>query len=403
VSYNVVIRNGKGNLVIGRLPIGVYSYEAFYKGNENYTSQSTSGSFRVDEIIDVALISHNITMYYKGNQKLEVLLTDASNNPLENQIIHVKLNNEEYQLTTDGEGKVYLKLNLNVGNYTASIRYNGSERYCFKDLNVSVEVKSTVSGIDVTKQYGTSSQYFAVFLDCEGKAIGNFKVTFRIGDRSFTATTLPNGISRLNINLNPGRYVIEAINPKTGEIAYNSIFIFNRLMNNNDLTQNYGENKYFKVRAYTADGKVVGAGVKVTISIAGKNYIVKTDTDGYASFKINLKPETYAITASYGGVSVKNKVVVKSIIKAKNINVKKSSKKVKIKVSLRKVNGKYLKNKVVTLKFNKKTFKVKTNSKGVAAFTIKKSVYKKLKAGKKYTYKVTYGKDTIKRTIKFKR
>jgi len=57
----------------------------------------------------------------------------------------------------------------------------------------------------------------------------------------------------------------------------------------------------------------------------------------------------------------------------------------------------------VTLKFNKKTFKVKTNSKGVAAFTIKKSVYKKLKAGKKYTYKVTYGKDTIKRTIKFKR
>lgn len=126
-EYNVVIRNGKGNLVIGRLPIGVYSYEAFYKGNENYTSQSTSGSFRVDEIIDVALISHNITMYYKGNQKLEVLLTDASNNPLENQIIHVKLNNEEYQLTTDGEGKVYLKLNLNVGNYTASIRYNGSE------------------------------------------------------------------------------------------------------------------------------------------------------------------------------------------------------------------------------------------------------------------------------------
>lgn len=402
-EYNVVIRNGKGNLVIGRLPIGVYSYEAFYKGNENYTSQSTSGSFRVDEIIDVALISHNITMYYKGNQKLEVLLTDASNNPLENQIIHVKLNNEEYQLTTDGEGKVYLKLNLNVGNYTASIRYDGSERYCFKDLNVSVEVKSTVSGIDVTKQYGTSSQYFAVFLDCEGKAIGNFKVTFRIGDRSFTATTLPNGISRLNINLNPGRYVIEAINPKTGEIAYNSIFIFNRLMNNNDLTQNYGENKCFKVRAYTSSGKAVGAGVKVTITIAGKKYSVKTDTDGYASFKINLKPGTYAITASYGGVSVKNKVVVKSIIKAKNINVKKSSKKVKIKVSLRKVNGKYLKNKVVTLKFNKKTFKVKTNSKGVAAFTIKKSVYKKLKAGKKYTYKVTYGKDTIKRTIKFKR
>ena len=74
-----------------------------------------------------------------------------------------------------------------------------------------------------------------------------------------------------------------------------------------------------------------------------------------------------------------------------------------LKIRLWSVNGKYLKNKVVTLKFNKKTFKVKTNSKGVATFTIKNSAYKKLKAGKKYSYKVIYGKDTIKKTIKFKK
>ena len=62
-----------------------------------------------------------------------------------------------------------------------------------------------------------------------------------------------------------------------------------------------------------------------------------------------------------------------------------------------------MKGKKVTLKFNKKTFKVKTNKKGVATFTIKNSIYKKLKVGKKYTYQVTYLKDTVKKSIKFKK
>lgn len=72
-------------------------------------------------------------------------------------------------------------------------------------------------------------------------------------------------------------------------------------------------------------------------------------------------------------------------------------------MTLKKVNKKYLKNKKITLKFNKKTFKAKTNKKGVATFTIKNSVYKKLKTNKKYTYQVIYAKNKVKKTIKFKK
>ena len=402
-EYNVRVSNGKGSLVIGKLPIGNYSYDALYEGDENYTGESLRGSFRVDEIIDVDLKSQNLSMYYKADQKLEVLLSDVSGNPLEDQMINVNLNNRDYQLTTDSEGMAYLDLNLNKGNYTALIHYGGSERYCSKDLEVSVNVKSTVEGIDVKKQYGTSSQYFAFFLDSNGKALGNCKVTFRIGDRVFSETTLPNGISRLNINLSPGTYIIQAINPKTGEIACNSIVIYDRLMGNSDLTQNYCEGKYYSVRAYTSDGSIVRAGENVIMKVDGKTYSVKTNAQGYASLKIDLKPGTYSITASYGGVTVKNKLIIKSIIHAKNVKVKKSASKVKIKVSLKKVNGKYLKGKKITLKFKKKTFKAKTNSKGVAIFTIKKNVYKKLKTSKKYTYQVIYKNDKVKRNIRFKK
>ena len=47
--------------------------------------------------------------------------------------------------------------------------------------------------------------------------------------------------------------------------------------------------------------------------------------------------------------------------------------------------------------------KSKTNKKGVATFKVKKNLLKKLKAGKKYKYQVTYGKDTVKKTLKVKK
>ena len=401
-QYSISVRNGKASLVIGRLPVGTYDYEAVYEGSENYTHEKTAGSFIVAEMLDVNLITSNVTKYYNGNQKLEITLKDASGNPLDSQIITVRLNGKDYQLTTDSEGKAYLNLDFKPGNYTAQVIYGGSEKYISKGSNVSVEIRSTVEGIDVTKLYGTSVQYFAFFLDSTGKALGNTKVTFKIADRSFTATTLPNGISRLNINFSPGTYIIQAINPATGEIAKNKIYIFDRLMENKDVTENYCENKYYKVRAYTSQGKAAGAGVKVTINLAGKNHILQTDKKGYVSLKINLKPGTYTISASYAGVTVKNKVVVKSIINAKNIKVKKSAKKVKIKASLKKVNGKYLKGKKLTLKIKGKKITAKTNKKGVATFKIKKSILKKLKKGKKYVLTVTYLKDTVKKTLKVK-
>ena len=86
----------------------------------------------------------------------------------------------------------------------------------------------------------------------------------------------------------------------------------------------------------------------------------------------------------------------------KKINVKKSAKKLVLKATL-KINGKIAKGKKITFKFNKKTYKAKTNKKGVAKVTIKKSVLKKLKVGKKVKYQAGYGKTIVKKTVKVKK
>ena len=152
------------------------------------------------------------------------------------------------------------------------------------------------------------------------------------------------------------------------------------------------------------DGKAV-TGKAVNFVINGKKTTAKTDKNGYASVKINLPPKSkaYKVTANYLGVKVTNKVTVKSIVIAKNLKAKKSAKTLKIKVTLKKVNKKYLKGKKVTLKFKGKTYKIKKKKKGVATFTIKKNVLNKLKVGKKYTYKVTYGKDSVNKKITIKK
>ena len=81
------------------------------------------------------------------------------------------------------------------------------------------------------------------------------------------------------------------------------------------------------------------------------------------------------------------------------IKIKKSAKKLILKATL-KIDSKKIKGKKIVFKFNGKTFKSKTNFKGIAKVTIKKSLFKKLKTGKKITYSVSYFKKTVKRTVK---
>ena len=84
------------------------------------------------------------------------------------------------------------------------------------------------------------------------------------------------------------------------------------------------------------------------------------------------------------------------------VKVKKSAKKLTIKATL-KIDGVAYKGKVIKFKFNKKTYKAKTNKNGVAKITVKKAMLKKLKVGKKVKYQATFGKKTVKRTVKVKR
>jgi len=177
----------------------------------------------------------------------------------------------------------------------------------------------------------------------------------------------------------------------------------------------FEQNSLYEVNMFDNDGNPL-SNKDVTLIIDDVKSTVKTDASGKLTIPLNLRDGSHNIQIinPATGETIKNTIIVKSdkntqkpqtpvkkvnpkkIIRTKNIAVKKG-KKIKFTAKLFNENGKIIKGKKVTFKFKGKTYKIKTNKKGVATLKIKM----KLKKGK-YKIKTTYGKYTVKNTIKIK-
>jgi hypothetical protein len=233
-----------------------------------------------------------------------------------------------------------------------------------------------------------------IVLSVDGK---NYEKIISNGQTTVTVSKLSPGLQKVIVTYSGDRnystttsYILLNIKDNTKIIASN-------------LAMMYNDGSKYSVTVYDADGKLA-SGVVVTFKVDGKKIgSAKTNSKGVASLKITQVPKTYKISATALGKTVTKKLTVKQILTLKKVTVKKSAKKLVLTATLKKVKGKFLKSKKITFKFNGKTFKAKTDKKGVAKVTIKSSVLKKLKVGKKVTYSATYVKDTVKQSVKVKK
>lgn len=394
--FNIDIKDGTGSLVVGKMAIGNYTYEVDYAGTYNYSQAHYAGEFSVvDDLLDAELICNNLSKYYGGSEKLVIFLKNSNGKAFASQNIVVKIGSKTYNLITNSKGQTSLDVDLKSGRYNATIIFPQTEKYHQASVNAIIEVLSTAEGIDVVKLYGSGTQYFAIFTDSNGKALGNTNITFRISDKSYKIETLPNGIAKININFKPGDYVISCINPVTKQKLSNKISIIYPIMGK-DSSNYYGSKTTYKVRIYNLDLKPVGAGKTVKFKINGKTYKVKTNKNGYAKLAIKLKAKKYKVTVKYSKYKISNKITVKKVLSAKNISVKKS-KKAKFKAKLVNSKGKVQKNKKITFKIDGKKYTAKTNKKGIATLTLKN-----LKVGK-HKIQSVYGKTKISNTITVKK
>ena len=407
VGENTFNKTASANVEIDitGLVAGDNNIKIVYSGDDKYTNKS-SESIITAEKVEVELNNNTLNVEVPQNTvnpNFSIALpSDATGN------LTVIVNNKTYtQELVNGNATINVD-DLTPRDYNATVTYSGDGKYdaitttaSLTVPKVEVPIKNDTLVSETPK--GTTTPSFTIALPSD--ATGNLTVT--INGKKYNKE-LVNGSATLTItDLTPGEY--NATVTYSGDSKYDSITsnatvsIPKPVLTSKNFAMLYTSGTKYTVRV-TVDGTAVN-GKKVTFIINGKKTTATTNKNGYAAVKITLPPKTkaYTVSATYLGVKKTNKVTVKSIVVAKNINVKKSAKTLKIKVTLKKVNKKFLNGKKVTLKFNGKTYKVKTNKKGVATFTIKKNVLSKLKVGKKYSYKVFYGKDVVSKKITVKK
>lgn len=348
-----------------------------------------------------SMITRNIVKYYDNSTETIFTVYNIS----ECDTIQASFNNTNFTIPIiNNTGKISLGI-LPTGEYLVTVTYNNLT------FSTPVLIKTTIFSDDqdsMTLAYNAAGSFAVQFLDSNGNPLANTPVSAKFDNQPLSnAVTSENGI--LSIDINPknsiGKHYIDYVNPKNGETLRITINIVSRFTGNSNINMYYYDGHKYTVRVKGDDGKFVGKNQIVTIKIGKNSFKVKTNADGYAILKIPYKitPGKYTISVTYKGQTVKNKLTVKQVLKTKKtVKVKKSAKKLVLKATLKK--GKTaLKSKVIKFKVNGKTYKTKTNKNGIAKVTLKKAAIKKLKAGKKYTVKVSYLSDVVKATLKVRR
>ena len=207
-------------------------------------------------------------------------------------------------------------------------------------------------------------------------------------------------------DLKPGTHQVSVSYPGDSKYlpgAFSWTITVHGLTDASNLKATYADGSYYRITVHD-DKANIASGVQVIVTLNGKKFkTLRTDSDGVAGFRVTQAPGTYKVQATALGNSITKTLTVKHLLSLKKVTVKKSAKKLVLTATLGKINGKYLKNKKITFKFKGKKYTAKTNKKGVAKVTVKSSVLKKLKAGKKVTCEAAYLKDTVKRTVKVKK
>ena len=367
-NYTGNVSNGTGSVDIPPLDKGIHNITVIYPGDDKYDPVIKEGNITVDVNKDAILVVDDVLMIYHDGSKLTVLLKDFYGNPIVNATVTITINGMSYSRVTDEDGYAFLTLNLDSGDYVATVVYPGDDYYNGAEVNASVKIIHSILGENIVKMYQNGTQFFANFTDSHGNPLANTTVKFNINGVFYEKTTNGAGIARLNINLRPGEYILTAYNPVTGEQEGFNITVKAPISENHDIIKYYKNGTQYTAKVYNKDG-TLAVGKNVTFNINGVFYNRVVDKNGMVTLAINLNPGKYIITAIFDGYAVGNNVTVKNVLLTKDLSMKHRDGS-KFNATVLDGQGKPLANVTVTFNVNGVFYNRTTDSNGVASLAI---------------------------------
>ena len=401
--YTAKVENGTATVYVKDAQPGEQNVTVIYDDGKNPVTQNQTVDIPKVTGYDVNVTAPDVKVGENGTITVK-LPEDATGN------VTVKVGNQTIPAKVENGTAVVNVSDLPVGSYDVDVAYSGDGKYAGTNtkshINVAIDIPTINAVEKLVRGWNSIYDYEAVFLDKFGNALEGVNVTFIVNGKSYTVLTEKHGVAKLaTSHLDVGEYNVTSINPVTGESVTKELSVVPRLIHNKDITMDFMDGTYYTVLVIGDDGNPVGEGEIIDIYVNTIHYVSKTNKDGLAKLKINLNPKNYRVMAEYKNYKVYNKLVVKQTLKLvkKTVSVKKG-KKIVLKAKLKWTNGKAIKGKKIVFKFKGKKYSAKTNKKGIAKVTIKKkSVLKKLKKGKKYSFTASYKTNKVKGKVKIKK
>lgn len=291
-----------------------------YLGDENHNPTYSNDFIYIDNIPHDIYNSYDVIMYFKNGTRYVINLMNNGQAVIGKEVI-ININGANYTRTTDNNGSVSIALNLNSATYNVTAFYFDENNHLVSISNV-ITIQTTIISNDLIKIYRNASQFRATFLDGQGNPLVNTTVLFNINGVFYNRTTNDNGTAQLNINLEPGEYIITSMNPINGEMTSNNVIVLSKIVENYDLVKYYRNDTQYVVKILDDFGNPTGAGESVTFNINGVFYTRQTNETGHVKLNINLAPGKYTITANYNGCMVSNNIEVLSILNACDLRKK---------------------------------------------------------------------------------
>ena len=296
MSYNKITdSNGTFGMNINLDP-NVYNFTVAYNGSDIYNPALKNAKVTILSVIE----SNDLVKYYRNESQYYATFLDEKGNPIaKNTAVTFNINGVFYTQYTNENGTAKLNIQLYPKKYIITAIHPKGEKKGY-----TIDVLPTIVSKDLVKYYKNESQYYATFLDKQGNPIANnTAVTFNINGVFYTQYTNENGTAKLNINLNPGNYIITAMHPD-GLQTGNNVFV-NKTLITYDISQpcNKTGTATFTAEVLDGQGRPLG-NASVTFLIAGKVLTKLTDEKGIAFINIKAYPGVYTITTTYNGYSV---------------------------------------------------------------------------------------------------
>ena len=247
--------------------------------------------------VALPIYAEDLVKIYKNDSQFEANIGVAS------EKVTFEINGVNYTRNSNENGSAKMTINLGPGNYTIKTAFNGTT------VENNIEVLPTLIAENLVKYYRNASQFFISLIDGEGNPVSGVNITMNINGVFYDRLTNENGTAKLNINLEPGEYILTAIDPVTGLMMSYNITVLPVLSADN-MEMKYLDGSTFNATVIDGEGNPL-ANASVTFNINGVFYNRTTDENGIVKLNIRLMAGEYIITSEYNEMRIANTITIK--------------------------------------------------------------------------------------------